>query len=114
MVAKGRIVSSAVLNTLKVLSNSRHVDIDQYESLEVKSQNSALLTVLTFQHIFSGILRKVLRKYSNTRIPGRMLREIPIPLISIDLYRRRIEVFLVGFGFSYAEDVWFVGVNVWI
>ena len=114
MISKGSIVPSAVFNTLKVLSNSRHIDIDEYKLLKEKRQNSALLAVLTFQHILSGMLRRVLREDSHTGISRRMFWEIPITLISIDVDRRRIEVFLIGFGLSNAEDVWLVGVDIWI
>lgn len=70
MIAKGSIISSAILDPLQILPNSRNVDVDQYEPLEVESQYSALLTVLTFQHILSGMLRRVLGEHSNTRISG--------------------------------------------
>lgn len=41
-----------------------------------------------------------------------MFWEIPVSLIPIDLYRSRVEVFLISFGLSNTEDVWFVGVEV--
>lgn len=41
-----------------------------------------------------------------------MLGEVPVTLIAVELDGSRIEVLGIGLGFSDAEDVWLVGVDV--
>ena len=68
--------------------------------------------MFSLNHVFYSFFRQVLTKNNHTWISWWALWKIPVAVISMQLDRRLIEVFLVHFGLGYAQDVWFSIVNV--
>lgn len=68
--------------------------------------------MLSLNHVFYSFFGQVFSKNNDTWVSRWAFWKIPVAVVSIQLDRRLIEVFLVHFGLGYAQNVRFSGVDI--